>query len=204
MVYRCGLDPIHVIRTKIMIMALCLSLCLIYGLFTHIKWLCRIKNRLYSKLHLSIPKFRQPKPSAFDIALLVDQLGLALQSGLNWRESISLLPNTPLGKHIKIIQTQLDQQTPWEKIMNAHATLSPIITLWHQSVHYGYSPHIIQDLNALSADYRDNALCRLEEQQARLAIWLMMPLMLCFLPALMLVLIGPLIQDLISQWQVMM
>ncbi len=151
-----------------------------------------------------LPKIKRAFPDALDLMVVCTEAGLGLDAALKRvaQEIGSASPH--LGDELVVTNIELSFLEDRKQAFENLAARVPIqsvksfATALTQTEKYG-TP-IAQTLRVLSAEFRNERMMEAETKAAQLPVKLTLPLMLCILPPLMLVLMGPAIIQFIDVW----
>ncbi len=140
---------------------------------------------------------RDGLPDALDILLVCVEAGASLPIAIQ-RMSDEMEQAYPiLAKEFSLVSLELKAGSGREKALKNLAArvnieeIRSLVTLLVQSEALGTS--IVQTLRVYSSEMRNKRLLKAEEQANKLPVKMALPLMLCILPALMIVILAPVI-----------
>lgn len=161
-------------------------------------------NKVAQKRQLAI---RRALPDAYDLLVICAEAGLSLDSSFE-RVARELGEGCPeLGEEIGLTSIELGFLPDRAKALQGLADRVPLpgiralVTTLAQTERYG-TP-LAQSLRVLAAEMRTERMLKAEEKAARLPAIMTLPLMLCILPPLFIVLVGPAILKSIDQFSKM-
>jgi tight adherence protein C len=161
-------------------------------------------NNVAQKRQLAI---RRALPDAFDLLVICAEAGLSLDSSFE-RVSRELGEGCPeLGEEIGLTSIELGFLPDRAKALQGLADRVPLqgiralVTTLAQTERYG-TP-LAQSLRVLASEMRTERMLKAEEKAARLPAIMTIPLMLCILPPLFIVLVGPAILKSMDQFSKM-
>lgn len=141
-------------------------------------------------------------PDALDLLVITTNAGLGLNAALD-RVADEMLAVAPeLADELKLTALQLRVSSDVEAVLNGLAkrtnieSMHSLVSTFVQARQYG-TP-ITQALRVLARSERTARMLRLEEQAAKLAVKITLPLMLFILPTVLIVAAGPAILNIIE------
>jgi tight adherence protein C len=157
-----------------------------------------IKNKISKRAH----RMELGLPDALDLLVICAEAGLSLDAALV-RVSRELDATWPeLSEEFGITAAELtylpDRKQAFDNL-NARTNMAAIrgvVNTLLQTAKFG-TP-LAQSLRILAAEYREARITRAEEKAARLPAMLTVPMILCILPTLFIVLLGPAVLSVID------
>lgn len=144
---------------------------------------------------------RQALPDALDLLVIITNAGLALNAALD-RVADEMTAVAPeLADELKLTAMQLRVSSDVERVLNGLAqrtdleSMRSLVSTLIQARKYGTA--ITRALRILAQSERTARMMQLEEQAAKLAVKITVPMMLFILPTVLIVAAGPAILSMI-------
>lgn len=172
-------------NAKFLLLACCCSL---VGYLAPVYWL-KLRGKSRKK------QLARNFPDAIDLLMVCVQAGMGLDSAINRVAREIHVASPELAKEFKILTLELKTGKPRDICLKNLALrtdlpdIDNLVNLLIQAERYGTG--VSQALAVHAEDMRQKRIARLEEQAAKLAVKMTVPLILFIFPALFVVIMGP-------------
>jgi tight adherence protein C len=134
-------------------------------------------------------------PDTIDQLIVCTEAGLGLEASLQRVAKDASLSNEIMGNELGLVNAELragvSREQAFKNLVNRTGVedIRVFATAITQSIRFGTS--IGNTLRVFAEDLRDKRMQRAEEEAAKLAVKMLFPLVFCFFPGVMLVILGP-------------
>jgi len=138
---------------------------------------------------------RNAFPDVVDQLIVCTEAGLGLDAGLQRVAKDTLLSNAIMGYELDLVNAELRAGVAREQALKNLVTrtgveeIRGLVSALSQSMRFGTS--IGNTLRVFAEDLRDKRMQRAEEEAAKLAVKMLIPLAFCFFPGIFIVILGP-------------
>jgi tight adherence protein C len=140
-------------------------------------------------------RLRNGFPDALDMLVVCSEAGLGLKAAIQRVANELVVSHEELARDLELVNVEMragvDNMTALKNLVERTglAEVRGLVVMLGQSMRFGTS--IAETLRVYSEDFRDKRMQAAEEQAAKISIKLLFPLALCFLPAFLIVGVGP-------------
>ncbi len=138
---------------------------------------------------------RNAFPDAVDQLIVCTEAGLGLEMGLQRIAKDTALSNEVMGYELDLVNAELRAGVDRERALKNLVArtgveeLKGLVSAITQSLRFGTS--ISATLRIYAEELRDKRMQKAEEEAAKLAVKMLMPLAFCFFPGIFIVILGP-------------
>jgi tight adherence protein C len=138
---------------------------------------------------------RNAFPDTVDQLIVCTEAGLGLDAGLQRVARDTLLSNEIMGYELGLINAELSagvaREQALKNLVNRTGVeeIRGLVSALAQSMRFGTS--IGNTLRVFAEDLRDKRMQKAEEEAAKLAVKMLLPLAFCFFPGIFIVILGP-------------